>query len=33
MSRTRAVLFLTEEPVSYDEIEWLDWEMPPLEVE
>ena len=29
----RAVLFLTEEPVSYDEIDWLDREAPPLEVE
>jgi hypothetical protein len=25
----RVVLFLTDTPVAYDEIKWLDWELPP----
>ncbi|MCA9422638.1 MAG: hypothetical protein KC592_16585, partial [Nitrospira sp.] len=25
----RVVLFLSEAPVAYDEINWLDWEHPP----
>jgi hypothetical protein len=32
MDGLRVIIFLTEEPVSYDEIDWLDWETPLPEV-